>query len=133
MARTHMVSRLGTELRRLRLKKGVSQRKVETETGVSNPYLSQLERGVATSPAPTKLRSLADYYGTSYLDLLGHAGYLPSGMAENPLSLIASSESQVIGDSPLSANLAGLTDDEEGLVLQYIEFLKSRRITKSSS
>ena len=56
MARTHMVNRLGTELRRLRLKKGVSLRKVQTETGVSNPYLSQLERGVATSPAPPKLQ-----------------------------------------------------------------------------
>ena len=128
-----MVNRLGTELRRLRLKKGVSLRKVEAETGVSNPYLSQLERGVATSPAPTKLRALADHYGTSYLDLLEHAGYLPSGVAENPPSLIASSESLVIRDSPLSANLAGLTDDEEGLVLQYIEFLKSRRRTKLSS
>ena len=124
-----MSNRLGTELRRLRLKKGVSLRKVQAETGVSNPYLSQLERGIATNPAPTKLQALADYYESSYLDLLGHAGYLPSGVAESPPSLIASSENLAIGDSPLSVNFGGLTDDEEDLVLQYIEFLKSTRRT----
>ena len=128
-----MSNRLGIELRRLRLKKGVSLRKVQAETGVSNPYLSQLERGVATNPAPTKLQALADYYETSYLDLLGHAGYLPNGVAQNPLSLIASSENLEMRDSPLSANLSGLTDDEEELVLQYIEFLKSRRRTIPSN
>ena len=128
-----MSNRLGTELRRLRLKKGVSLRKVQAETGVSNPYLSQLERGVATNPAPTKLQALADYYETSYLDLLGHAGYLPNGVTQSPLSLIASSENLEMRGSPLSANLNGLTADEENLVLQYIEFLKSRRRTISSS
>ena len=124
-----MLNRLGTELRRLRLIKGVSLRKVEAETGVSNPYLSQLERGVATNPAPTKLQALANYYETSYLELLGHAGYLPSGTTESSPSLIASSENLENIDSQLPANVAGLTDDEEDLVIQYIEFLKSRRRT----
>ena len=128
-----MSNRLGTELRHLRLKKGASLRKVQAETGVSNPYLSQLERGVATNPAPTKLQALADYYETSYLDLLGHAGYLPNGVTQSPPSLIASSENMEMRDSSLSANLSELTDDEENLVLQYIEFLKSRRRTISSS
>ena len=128
-----MSNRLGAELRRLRLKKGVSLRKVQDETGVSNPYLSQLERGVATNPAPTKLQALADYYETSYLDLLGHAGYLPNGVAQIPPPLIASLGNLEMRDSPLSANLGGLTDDEENLVLLYIEFLKSRRKATSSS
>ena len=122
-----MDNRLGTELRRLRLKKRVSLRKVESETGVSNPYLSQLERGVVTNPSPNKLLALADYYGASYMDLLGHAGYLPSGHAKSLPPLIASSVSEATDESPLSAVLAGLTDDEEGMVLQFIELLKSRR------
>ena len=128
-----MDNRLGTALRNLRLKKGVSLRKVESETGVSNPYLSQLERGVVTNPSPNKLLALADYYGASYMDLLGYAGYLPSGPAishghaKSPPPLIASSESEATGESPLSAVLAGLTDDEEGKVLQFVELLKSRR------
>lgn len=122
-----MANRLGTELRRLRSKKGVSLRTVETETGISNAYLSQLELGVATNPAPAKLQSLANYLGASYLDLLDHAGYLPRRVAENSLPLVASSESRAMRASPLSASLADLTDDEEDRVLQYVEFLKSRR------
>ena len=122
-----MDNRLGTALRNLRLKKGVSLRKVESETGVSNPYLSQLERGVVTNPSPNKLLALADYYGASYMDLLGYAGYLPSGHAKSPPPLIGSSVSEATDESPLSAVLAGLTDDEEGMVLQFIELLKSRR------
>ena len=122
-----MVNRLGTELLRLRRKKGVTLRTVQTKTGVSNAYLSQLERGVATNPAPAKLQALADYFGVPYLDLLSHAGYFPSGADENPLRLIASSESQISSNSSLATNLAALSDDEADLVLQYIEFLKSRR------
>lgn len=128
-----MSSGLGTELRRLRLIKGASLRKVEAETGVSNPYLSQLERGVAKNPAPAKLQALADYYETSYLNLLGHAGYLFNNVTQNLPLLIASSGNLETGDSKLPANLDGLTEDEESLVLDYIEFLKSRRRTISST
>ena len=126
-----MAKRLGTELSRMRLKKGVSLRAVQAATNISNAYISQLERGVATNPTPAKLKSLADYFGVPYLDLLGYAGYLPSGVAENPLPLIASSENQIMQDSPLPVSLADLSDDEKDLVFQYIDFLKSRRRTKT--
>jgi transcriptional regulator with XRE-family HTH domain len=51
-----MGSRLGEELVRLRQVKGagVSQREVERQTGISKQYLSQLERGIATKPAPDR-------------------------------------------------------------------------------
>ena len=126
-----MAKRLGAELSRMRLKKGVSLRAVQAATNISNAYISQLERGVATNPTPAKLKSLADYFGVPYLDLLGYAGYLPSGVAENPLTLIASSENQIMQDSPLPVSLGDLSDDEKDLVFQYIEFLKSRRRTKT--
>ena len=126
-----MAKRLGVELSRMRLKKGVSLRAVQAATNISNAYISQLERGVATNPTPAKLKSLADYFGVPYLDLLGYAGYLPSGVAENPLTLIASSENQIMQDSPLPVSLGDLSDDEKDLVFQYIEFLKSRRRTKT--
>ncbi len=127
-----MVNRLGPELRRLRRQKGASLRKVQAETGVSNPYLSQLERGVAENPAPTKLQALADYYEASYLELLEHAGYLPGESIEASSSLIGSSEVQEKRSSENSADLSGLTDQEAESILQYIEFLKSRRGTTSS-
>ena len=88
-----------------------------------------LERGVATNPTPAKLQVLADYFDTQYLDLLHHAGYLPSSVAQDSPGLIATPTSNLGSDSPLPPNLADLTADEETLVLQYVEFLKSRRET----
>ncbi|MBI4005733.1 MAG: helix-turn-helix transcriptional regulator [Gammaproteobacteria bacterium] len=122
-----MPDQLGAKLRRLRQNKGVSLRTVESETGISNAYLSQLERGVATNPNPIKLRKLAEYFNAPYLDLLAHAGYLPSGARENYQGLIANSVGSSRKESQLSSSIVDLTNDEENLVLQYIEFLKSRR------
>jgi len=73
-----MASTLGDELSRLRQVKGrsVSLREVERQTGISNEYLSQLERGLATKPAPAVLQSLAKFYDVPYESLLVAAGYL---------------------------------------------------------
>jgi transcriptional regulator with XRE-family HTH domain len=82
-----MASTLGEELARLRQVKGrtLSLREVERQTGISNEYLSQLERGVATKPAPDVLQKLAKFYGAPYEALLIAAGYLkeksPTGIA----------------------------------------------------
>ena len=122
-----MTSRLGTELRRLRLKKGLSLRAIEKETGISNAYLSQLERGIATNPAPAKLQALANYLDTPYLDLLTHAGYWPDGFVANSPPLIASQESPALSSSLPLSGFADLTDEEEDLVSRYAEFLKSLR------
>ena len=73
-----MEYRLGEELARLRQVKGrsVSLREVERQTGISNEYLSQLERGVAKKPTPEVLQKLAKFYGAPYESLLIAAGYL---------------------------------------------------------
>lgn len=122
-----MVSRLGNRLRKLRLKKGASLRAVEIETGISNAYLSQLERGIATNPAPAKLKALANYLDVPYMDLLDHAGYLPNRSKEKSLPLIANSNVSVASDPSQPIKFDDLTKEEENLVLQYVEFLKSRR------
>lgn len=70
------MSDLGTQLRKIRELKGLSLRDVEKRTGVSNGYLSQLERGDAKNPSPSKLAALAKLYGVSYEKLLAAAGYL---------------------------------------------------------
>ena len=73
-----MASHLGEELARLRQVKGrsISLREVERQTGISNEYLSQLERGVALKPAPELLQKLAKFYDVPYESLLVAAGYL---------------------------------------------------------
>ena len=56
-----MSNKLADELKRIRGIRHVSLRKVEKETGVSNAYLSQLERGEAKNPSPSKLHLLAEF------------------------------------------------------------------------
>ena len=64
---------LGPLLRRLR--GDFSLRDVRRETGISNSYLSQIERG-DRHPGPSVLKRLASLYGVDVHDLLNRAGYL---------------------------------------------------------
>lgn len=66
----------GEFLKSLRQRKGVSLKKVEDDTGISNAYLSQLETGARRKlPEPERLKVLADYYNVSIQQLLEKAGY----------------------------------------------------------
>jgi len=121
-------NRLGGRLQRLRRKRKDSLRAVEAQTGISNAYLSQLERGVATNPNPVKLQQLARYFGIPYVELMRDAGYMPAPAASSAGDLIAAhAEPATALSSELTETLSDLTDDEETLVMQYAEFLKSRR------
>ncbi len=64
---------IGQTLKRLRGETSI--RAVQRLTGVSNAYLSQIEKG-ARHPGPRLLRRLAALYGVSVHDLLRKAGYL---------------------------------------------------------
>ena len=64
---------LGPLLRRLRGDN--SLRDVRRLTGISNSYLSQIERG-DRRPGPSVLKRLASLYGVDVQDLLKRAGYL---------------------------------------------------------
>ena len=71
---------LGDFLKELRERKGVSLKKVEDDTGISNAYLSQLETGVRKKlPNADRLKALADYYHVSIQQLLEKAGYYENG------------------------------------------------------
>jgi transcriptional regulator with XRE-family HTH domain len=120
---------LAKYLRDVRAVRGKSLRAVEDATGISNAYLSQLERGDATKPSPDKLKELAKFYEVSYTDLMRVAGYLTRS---SPSPMVASGA----GDTPpppenlsaLQAALmsAPLTPDEEEAVVKYIQFLRFR-------
>lgn len=115
-----MSESLTEELRRIRGIKDVTLREVEKETGISNAYLSQLERGNASSPSPSILFKLAEFYKVPYESLMKAAGYL--GKAEKK-------ESNNKKPTAVQAALmsAELTDEENNMVAQYIEFLRSQR------
>jgi transcriptional regulator with XRE-family HTH domain len=68
-------SEVGRELERARKGLGWSLRRAEEESGVSNGYISQVERGEA-EPSPEVLRKLGEAYGVPFAILMEAAGYI---------------------------------------------------------
>jgi len=66
----------GPYLKRLRRTKRLSLKQVEGAAGVSNAYLSQIERGIRKPPHPDILQRLAKAYEEPVEELLEAAGYL---------------------------------------------------------
>ena len=67
---------LASYLRNVRKQRGLSLKKVEKSAGVSNAYLSQLERGLRNPPHPDILKKLAKVYEVPLTELLAAAGYV---------------------------------------------------------
>lgn len=66
----------GIYLKQLREKKNLTLRNVETQSEVSDSYLSQIETGQRGIPHPNTLKKLAPVYDVSYEHLMREAGYL---------------------------------------------------------
>src|SRR5436305_11363590 len=69
---------LGALLRAQRLAKGLSLRELSTRTGVSNAYLSELERGLH-EPSLSVLLAIASALDTALSEILVQAGVLDDG------------------------------------------------------
>lgn len=65
-------------LRDARLKKGFTLRQLAAKTGnkISNPHISQLERGIVPPPSPSKIWHLSRALKVSYEEMMYQAGYL---------------------------------------------------------
>jgi HTH-type transcriptional regulator, competence development regulator len=120
-----MSQKLAEELRRIRGVRGVSLRDVENETEVSNAYLSQLETGKTSNPSPQVLHRLAGYYRVPYESLMEAAGYLE----KEPASTRSSKKR--VGALQAALMSAQLTDEEQRKVAEFIEFVRSKRGSKS--
>ena len=70
---------IGAMLKRLR--GNTSLRAIQRISGVSNAYLSQVEKGLR-KPGPRLLRKLSALYGVSVQELFRKAGYLDSIVEE---------------------------------------------------
>ena len=66
---------IGQFLRELRQTTGLSLREASRRSGVSDPYLSQVERGLRHA-GPNILKRLAPVYGATIRDLMERAGFL---------------------------------------------------------
>ena len=69
-------SNFGHFLKSLRDRRRMSLRDVEKESGVSNAYIAQLEKGDRPAPSPDILKKLARAYNVTVRELLLRAGYL---------------------------------------------------------
>ncbi|MHA1227402.1 MAG: helix-turn-helix domain-containing protein [Candidatus Hodarchaeales archaeon] len=110
---------LGRYLKRVRKERKLTLRVVEKRTGISNAYLSQVENGKILKPSPSILYKLAECYGVSYEKLMQLAGY--------PLPAISVKMEKMEPSFRLDSSFDDLTEEEKKRVLEYIEFLKSRR------
>lgn len=111
---------LGQYLASIRLDRKMSLRQVEEASNkeVSNAYLSQLETGKILQPSPNVLNTLADIYKISYVQLMELAGYLPAAKAREA--------TQRHGRIATFAE-HNLTPDEEGELMQYLQYLRTRK------
>jgi transcriptional regulator with XRE-family HTH domain len=113
---------LGSELARLRKLKGWSLRDVEEKTKkkVSNSYLYQLESDNVKQPSPNILYVLANVYDASYADLMRLAGFIVPNTNERATR----------HQNSVAFNAMDLTKDEEDEVLDFVEFLRSKKREK---
>jgi len=120
-------------LKKLRARKGVSLKKVEEGTGISNAYLSQLETGKRKRlPTPTRLKALADYYNVSIQQLLEKAGYYEEGdIQETKEQKIEKSFLHVLSDPAFKygTRLKGKYDlDAKRFIVEMYEKLTKKRL-----
>lgn len=116
MKREHQNQTLGQFLKDAREKQGLSLRAVEKVTGISNSYLSQLEGDKIKQPSPTLLHKLCELYEVPYSTVMELAGY-PTTNTDSPPS----------GARRIAARLSQITSEEEEALVEYLEFLRSRR------
>ena len=107
---------LGTYLKAVRENLDFTLRAVEDATGISNAYLSQLEKGKVKQPSPTILHKLAEHYSVSYADLLELANYpVPDNSEDRQQTTFAK-------------RAGSISPQEADALLVYLDFLRSRKI-----
>lgn len=70
---------IGWYVKEKRIKKGISARELSRRSGISQPYLSQLENGKNKNPSVDVLNKLAKGLGITNSTLMMIAGYIDDG------------------------------------------------------
>jgi len=92
----------------------------KTKRKVSNSYLFQLENDNVKEPSPNILYVLSNVYGASYADLMELAGFI----------VPTTNRKATRHQSSVAFSAMDLTDDEEQRVLDFVEFLRSKKKAK---
>lgn len=88
-------------LLKMRSERKLSLRQVAYKTGMSSTYISQLERGIASTPSPETIKKLADAYKLDYENLLIKAGYIEQKENTNdPYEILMFSDKEAFDSLP---------------------------------
>ena len=118
---------LGQYLASIRNDRGLSLREVEkaTDKVVSNAYLSQIETDQIKRPSPNILHALAELYGIPYENLMERAGFVaPTRSRKAP---------QERHGRVATFAEHNLTAEEEGRLIEFLGYLRSRKKPSGSS
>ena len=118
--RNSVIPTLGQYLASIREDRRMTLREVEEATNkqVSNAYLSQIENDKIQKPSPNILHCLAEIYAISFENLMNKAGYLM------PTTRRAKDDRH--GRVAAFAEY-NLTPEEESELMQYLQFIRSRK------
>jgi transcriptional regulator with XRE-family HTH domain len=123
---------LASYLRNIRKQRGLSLKKVEKVAGVSNAYLSQLERGRRNPPHPDILKKLAKVYEVPVAELLSAAGFLEEQGKGNTRQRIEQAFQHAINDPKYryGTRLAGsaLSQEAKRFIVEMYEKITGRKL-----
>lgn len=100
------------------VKTAVKNQKLDSQCSLSRGYLSNLETGKHSQPSPFKLKGLAFVYKIPYESLLQKTGYW-----ENQVDKLKQDTTLTL----MLKEVDNMTNSEIQSVMEYIDFVKSRR------
>ena len=122
---------IGPYLRELRHTTGLSLREAARRSGVSDPYLSQVERGLRR-PGPNILKRLGPIYGATTRSLMQRAGHLEEIETEADQEAEVGRAYQYVLADPrfrFGTRPSGeLTQDAKRFIVEMYESLTGKRL-----
>lgn len=116
----------GEYLRKLRKEKNLTIRQIETYSGVSNSYLSQVENGKKGIPSPSILKKLSKALKVDYNLLMIKAGHLD----ENEKIIVEENELlNLIKENEVKYKGRPLTEEQREQVEKMLHILLDKKST----
>lgn len=110
------MNELGALIKKKRLEKGLSIRRLAELSGISHTEVKRIEDGMRKQTSPQVIRSIAGALNVPYEELMAAAGYIDEPAQEQESTAAAGIQ-----------NVDDLSPEELKEVNEFIEFLKNKR------
>ncbi|MEE6450500.1 helix-turn-helix transcriptional regulator [Gottfriedia acidiceleris] len=117
--------KIGEKLRILRNSKGLTLRALEEKVHLAYSHLSKLENDKGYTPRIETVKTLADFYGVNYIDLLNEDVDLFSKEEKEFISEVDLSDKDLIEKYNFKLDGKKLTEEELRGILAYIRANRS--------